>query len=116
LLYRSYRGVAAINPHHGEGEVPVQASKPKSPSPAQTVEVKVTPEEDEKKERITQGMKLLLAARDRVLTLTEQRARAFREYIEPHAHVIHATDPVPSDTQPNIASYHNVNGSAIHCR
>jgi hypothetical protein len=66
-------GVAAINPHHGEGEVPVQASKPKSPSPAQTVEVKVTPEEDEKKERITQGMKLLLAARDRVLTLTEQR-------------------------------------------
>ena len=77
LLYRSYRGIVPISPHQGEGEVPVQVSRPKPPSPAQTVEVKVTPEEDEKKERLAQGMKLLLAARDRVLTLTEQRASAF---------------------------------------
>lgn len=78
--------------------------------------MKVTPEEDEKRERITQGMKLLLAARDRVLTLTEQRARAFGEYIGPHTHLMHATDPDPNDTQPNIATYHNVDGPAIHCR
>jgi hypothetical protein len=61
--------ITAVN-HQGEGKAAVQA--PKSP-PAQAVEVKVTPEEDEKKERIAQGMKLLLAARDRVLTLMEQR-------------------------------------------
>ncbi|KAH0834233.1 hypothetical protein J3R83DRAFT_11550 [Lanmaoa asiatica] len=69
-------GIPAINPPYlqqVEGETPVQALKPRHPSPAQTVEVNVTPEEDEKKERIVHGMKLLLAARDRVLTLTEQR-------------------------------------------
>ncbi|KAF8126289.1 hypothetical protein EV363DRAFT_1268546 [Boletus edulis] len=59
--------------HQGESEAPIQAPKPKPPSPAQTVEVKVTLEEDGEKERIAQGMKLLLAARGRVLTLTEQR-------------------------------------------
>lgn len=37
--------------------------------------MEVTPEEDEQKERIARGMKLLLAARDRALTLTEQRVR-----------------------------------------
>ncbi|KAF8439699.1 hypothetical protein L210DRAFT_3480132 [Boletus edulis BED1] len=59
--------------HQGESEAPIQAPKPKPPSPAQTDEVKVTLEEDGEKERIAQGMKLLLAARGRVLTLTEQR-------------------------------------------
>ncbi|KIJ64240.1 hypothetical protein HYDPIDRAFT_112200 [Hydnomerulius pinastri MD-312] len=43
------------------------------PFTAQTVEARITPEEDEKNERIAQGIKLLLASRDRVLTLTEQR-------------------------------------------
>lgn len=76
LLYRSCSAISAVN-HQGEGKAAVQA--PKSP-PAQAVEVKVTPEEDEKKERIAQGMKLLLAARDRVLTLMEQRVRGFSEY------------------------------------
>ncbi|KAG8215351.1 hypothetical protein J3R82DRAFT_8947 [Butyriboletus roseoflavus] len=66
-------GIAAINPQQGEGEKPAKPFKPKSPSSAQTVEVSVNPEEDEMKERIAQSMKLLLAARDRVLTLTEQR-------------------------------------------
>lgn len=80
LLYPSYRGIVAINPHLWEGEALVHGPKSKSPSPAQTV-VKVTPEEDEKKERIAQGMKLLLAARDRVLTLAEQRVRAFQDCI-----------------------------------
>ncbi|KAI6002315.1 hypothetical protein F5J12DRAFT_842495 [Pisolithus orientalis] len=36
-------------------------------------ELHVSPEEDEQNERIAHGMKLLLAARDRTLTLTEQR-------------------------------------------
>lgn len=95
---------------------PVQVSKAKPPSPAQTFEVKVTLEEDEKKERITQGMKLLLAARNRVLTLTEQRVHASREHIGLHAHLMHATDPDPNDTRPNVTSYDNVHGPAIHCR
>ncbi|KAI9458256.1 hypothetical protein HD554DRAFT_2029679 [Boletus coccyginus] len=59
--------------HQSADHTPVQVFKPKPPSPAQTLEVKVTPEEDEKKEQISRGMKLLLAARDRVLTLTERR-------------------------------------------
>ncbi|KAG6377946.1 hypothetical protein JVT61DRAFT_14740 [Boletus reticuloceps] len=69
-------GITATSPHQGESEAPIQAPKPKLPSPAQTFEVKVTLEEDEEKERIAQGMKLLLAARGRVLTLTEQRILA----------------------------------------
>ncbi|KAI5992777.1 hypothetical protein EDD15DRAFT_2269965 [Pisolithus albus] len=36
-------------------------------------EPQISPEEDERNERIAHGMKLLLAARDRTLTLTEQR-------------------------------------------
>ncbi|EGO28769.1 hypothetical protein SERLADRAFT_380864 [Serpula lacrymans var. lacrymans S7.9] len=38
-----------------------------------SLEHKITPEEDDKNERIARSMKLLLAARDRVLTLSEQR-------------------------------------------
>lgn len=38
-----------------------------------TTEPQISPEEDERNERIAHGMKLLLAARDRTLTLTEQR-------------------------------------------
>ncbi|KAL4061736.1 hypothetical protein J3A83DRAFT_4347076 [Scleroderma citrinum] len=38
-----------------------------------TAETHISPEDDERNERTTQGMKLLLAARDRTLTLTEQR-------------------------------------------
>lgn len=38
-----------------------------------TTEPHISPEEDERNERIAHGMKLLLAARDRTLTLTEQR-------------------------------------------
>lgn len=115
-LYRPCRGIAAIHPPQGENETPIEASKPSIPSQAQTAEAKVTPEEDEKKERIAQGMKLLLAARDRVLTLTEQRVRAFPRPIKHHSHPMHASDPDPSDTRPNVAAYDNVNGPAIHRR
>lgn len=116
LLYRPHRGITAVDPPHGDGEILIQAFKPNAPSPVQTVEVKVTPEEDEKKERIAQGMKLLLAARDRVLTLTEQRVRAFPGYIGHHPHSMHVADPDPGDTRPNVASYDNVDGPAIHRR
>lgn len=99
-----------------EGEAPVQVSKPKPPSPAQKFEVKVTPEEDEKKEHISQGMKLLLAARDRVLTLTERRVHTPQGHIGLYAHLMHATDPDPNDTRPNVTTYDNVHGPATHCR
>ncbi|KAG9310803.1 hypothetical protein JVU11DRAFT_8655 [Chiua virens] len=64
------QGICVITAQQGEDAMPAQA---KSPSPAQIVEETVTAEEDERRERIVQGMRLLLAARDRVLTLTEQR-------------------------------------------
>jgi len=59
-----------------EGDTPIRTFKLKTPSPAQADDAEVTPEEDEKKEQIARAMKLLLAARDRVLTLTEQRLLA----------------------------------------
>ncbi|KAG1750498.1 uncharacterized protein EDB91DRAFT_1235032 [Suillus paluster] len=49
------------------------ASKDLPPSVPQATETKITPQEDQENERIAQAMKLLLAARDRTLTLTEQR-------------------------------------------
>ncbi|KAG0698543.1 hypothetical protein DFH29DRAFT_940659 [Suillus ampliporus] len=48
-------------------------SKHLPPSVPLATETKITPEEDQENERIAQAMRLLLAARDRTLTLTEQR-------------------------------------------
>jgi hypothetical protein len=44
-------------------------------------ETKITREVDRENERIAQAMKLVLAARDRALTLTEQRVSLVNESI-----------------------------------
>ena len=41
----------------------------------------ISPEEDRQNERLVHAVKLLLAARDRVLTLSEQRVRVFSTLI-----------------------------------
>ncbi|KAF8836159.1 hypothetical protein BDN67DRAFT_974559 [Paxillus ammoniavirescens] len=65
--------ISAISSLQGDSEAQVYTAKGRPSPAAQTVEAQVSPEEDEKNERIAQAMKLLLAARERVLTLTEQR-------------------------------------------
>ncbi|KAH7882673.1 hypothetical protein F5I97DRAFT_1907405 [Phlebopus sp. FC_14] len=69
--------ISAVTSQHGEGEAQVHAGKDasavQSSVEAQIIEPSVTLEQDEKNERLAQGIKLLLAARDRALTLTEQR-------------------------------------------
>ncbi|KAF9234470.1 hypothetical protein BU15DRAFT_52581 [Melanogaster broomeanus] len=70
-------GISGVSSQQGEGDPQVHTAQgPSSTAAAQAVATRVTPEEDEKNQRIAQGMKLLLAARDRALTLSEQRILA----------------------------------------
>lgn len=72
LLYLVYREISLVSAGQGGGAVQNQDGK-SAFAETQIIEPSVTPEEDERNERTAQGMKLLLAARDRALTLTEQR-------------------------------------------
>ncbi|KAF9219849.1 hypothetical protein BS17DRAFT_740030 [Gyrodon lividus] len=65
--------ISAVTSPQGEGEAQVYPTKGCPSTAAQAGEAQVTSVEDEKNERIARAMKLLLAARDRALTLTEQR-------------------------------------------
>jgi hypothetical protein len=70
----SYPSTSAHRKDHIKGEGP-QPSK----------DVTVSREEDEKTQLLSQGLTLLLAARERVLTLSEQRVRPFFPSILPVA-------------------------------
>jgi len=64
------------NPSHQKGRGKGRAQEPKR-------DLSVSPEEDEKTQLLSQGLTLLLAARERVLSLSEQRVGPF-----PHAKLL----------------------------
>ena len=63
------RGISDVSP---QGLQDLQRRDTNGASAGQS-EPRLSSEEDERNERIAQAMKLLFAARDRTLTLTEQR-------------------------------------------
>ena len=65
-------------------------------------ERKVRPEEDAENESIAQAMALLLAARERVLTLSEQRVSALRPH--PLSHLTHPSMQILKPAIPDLIS------------
>lgn len=75
------RGISDVSP---QGLQDLQRRDTNGASAGQS-EPQLSSEEDERNERIAQAMKLLFAARDRTLTLTEQRVN-MPIWIDPGTH------------------------------
>ena len=60
-------------------------------------------EEDEKTQLLSQGLTLLLAARERVLTLSEQRVCPFSFFLTTYHYLFVSLAPLPSDPPVDVA-------------
>ena len=70
--------------------------------------VRVSPEEDKRNESIAHAMKLLLSARDRVLTLSDQRVRLSFEFLSARVDFPSLIAPHSSDPSSHINAHGDI--------